>query len=202
MSQLKRSEWKVAPIGFDVSSRLVKTFHYAKGHSKQSVALHGLFMACDDYNALPFGVCWWMPPAAPSVARYASEDFKNVLCLSRMVITPDAPKNAASFLLSASIKMLPEKYHTLITYADEWRGHTGAIYKATNWTYDGLTEKKAVYVDSSGVMTSTRKGDKTLNIAEMSQHTLLGRFAKHRFLFYRQNQQKMQTKMLGILAAA
>jgi len=198
MTQLKRSEWKVAPMGFDIASRLVTTFHYAKGHSKQSVALHGLFMACDDYNVLPFGVCWWIPPATPAAARYASKDFKNVLSLSRMVITPDAPKNAATFLLAVSIKLLPERYHTLVTYADTWRGHVGTIYKASNWIYDGLTEKKAVWVDTDGVMTSNRRGQKTLTFAEMEQYTLLGKFAKHRFFFYRD---KVKNKQLELMAA-
>jgi hypothetical protein len=199
MNQLDRKEWKVAPIGFEPASKLIKAYHYAKGHSKNFVALHGLFMADDKYNERPFGVCWWIPPATPTAAKYASSDWKNVLNLSRMVITPDAPKNAASFLLSASIKLLPERYHTLTTYADEWQGHVGTIYKATNLVYDGLTEKKGVWLDANGVMVSTRRGDKTLNMADMAQYTFLGKFAKHRFFFYRSA--KRQAKQLELLAA-
>lgn len=184
---LDKRAWKVAPLSFDKASILIKLYHYSHSHSKQSVALHGLFLMQDDYNVLPYGVCWWIPPPSPSVARYCSPDFEGVLSLSRMILTPDAPRNAASFLLSRSIKLLPEQYHTLVTYADTWQGHTGGIYRATNWHYDGLTDKKPVYVDNEGAMVSTRKGDKTISIQSMNQqYTLLGHYSKHRFIFYRQ----------------
>lgn len=195
---LDKRAWKVAPLSFDKASMLIKTYHYSRSHSKQDVALHGLFLIQDDYNALPYGVCWWIPPASPSVARYCSEDFAGVLSLSRMALTPDAPRNAASFLLSRSIKLLPERYHTLVTYADTWQGHTGGIYKATNWHYDGLTDKKPVYVDNEGAVVSTRRGDKTTSIESMNeQYILLGHYPKHRFIFYRQKLNKnIQSEML------
>lgn len=190
MINIKRNEWKVDHIGFTKASKLVKQYHYSHSHSKNASALHGLFMFADDYNCLPYGLCWWIPPPSPDIARYCSEDSKNVLSLSRMVILPDAPRNAASFLLSHSIKLLPERYHTLVTYADTWQGHTGAIYKATNWYYDGLTEPKAVYVDEFGAMISTRKGNKTLTNEEMGKYKFVGFYRKHRFIYYRQKQIK------------
>jgi hypothetical protein len=47
------------------------------------------------------------------------------------VLEPDVPPNACSFLLSKSTRLIDTKrWHTLVTYADSWRGHTGAIYRA------------------------------------------------------------------------
>lgn len=196
---ISKSQWKIAPIGFSIASKMVEKYHYSHGCSTQFVAIHGLFMIQDDYNVLPYGLCWWMPPASPSVARYCSEDMQGVLSLSRMVLTPDAPRNAASFLLSRSIKALPEKYHTLVTYADTWQGHTGGIYKATNWHYDGLTAPEPVYINEQGRVVSDRSGKKTYSASEMvGQYTRVGYYRKHRFIFYRERKSKSeQSNMFG-----
>lgn len=76
-----------------------------------------------------------------------------------------------------------EKWPCLVTYADQWQGHTGGIYKATNWQYVGLTKPEAVYV-KDGVMTARKAGPKTRTHAEMIAMgaELKGRFAKHKFV--------------------
>lgn len=187
MNRLIKSEWKVAPLGFATAGALVARFHYAKTASKQSVALHGLFMACDDYCVLPYGVCWWIPLPSAAAAKFFHEDYRNVLALSRMVLTPDAPKNAASFLLSRSIKLLPERYHTLATYADSWQGHTGNVYRACNWQYRGISDGKPVWVNPSGEMVSTRRGQRTLTKDEMlaEGYVFKGYHVKHRYSYQR-----------------
>jgi hypothetical protein len=61
------------------------------------------------------------------------------LQLARLVVVPDAPKNAASFLLRHSMNLIDrERWPVLLTYADTGEGHTGAIYEATGWRFDGL----------------------------------------------------------------
>lgn len=130
--KLRKSEWVVKPCSHWTAVALVEQFHYAKSGSKQSVATHGLYRVGDDKC---YGVTWWLPPPSKVASASVHKDWRNVLSLSRLVIHPDAPKNAASFLLSRSVKMLPERYHALVTYADTWQNHTGAIYRATNWEY-------------------------------------------------------------------
>lgn len=62
------------------------------------------------------------------------------------------PTNSASFLLSRSIDLIRRdgRWKTLLTYADEGEGHTGAIYRATNWEYVGAMRGHPAWVDSSG----------------------------------------------------
>jgi hypothetical protein len=184
---LAKRQWKVKPIGMSATARLIITNHYSGSVGKNFVAIHGLFHVADDYCVLPYGVCWWQPLASPSAARFFSRDWKNVLCLSRLVCTPDAPKNAASFMLSHSIKMLPERYHTLATYADTWQGHTGAIYKATNWDYSGITDDKPIWVNEDGNVISIKNGDNTRTVDEMKSlgYLMIGRHAKHRYSYTR-----------------
>ena len=184
---LKKHEWKVAPIGMSSAVRLILSYHYSSSVSKQFVAIHGLFHITDDYNVLPYGVCWWQPLPSPSAAKFFHKDWKNVLSLSRLVCTPDAPKNAVSFMLSRSIKMLPSRYHTLATYADTWQGHVGTIYKASNWQYLGLTDNKPVWCDVNDNNVSIRQGDTTRKVAEMESlgYKMIGRYAKHRDAYKR-----------------
>lgn len=185
--RLRKADWKVSNIGMSAAARLIEKYHYSQSVSKQCVAIHGLFHVADEYNVLPYGVCWWMPLASPAAAQFFSDDWKNVLSLSRLVCTPDAPKNAPSFMLSRSIKLLPERYHTLATYADTWQNHTGAIYKATNWQYLGMTQNKPIWTDESGKSVSIRQGDITRTQEQMRDlgYTIEGRYAKHRFMYRR-----------------
>lgn len=182
---ISKKDWFVDNASFVSGSRLIKTHHYAGGHSKIFIALHGLYMETDRYRSLPYGVAWWLPHPSPVAASFYSDDWRNVAVLSRLVLTPDAPRNAASFLISRSIKLLPERWHTLVTYADEWQNHAGAIYRATNWQYVGMTEAKVVYT-RNGIVASIRNGDKTMSKKDMLEDCVLeGYYRKHRYVYRR-----------------
>jgi hypothetical protein len=128
-------------------------------------------------------VAWWIPPTKSAAQAWAGELWEGVLSLSRLAIEPDVPKNAASFLLSKSERLIDTKrWHTLVTYADSWRGHTGAIYRAAGWEYCGQTKPQAVYT-LNGRMIARKAGPKTRTHAEMIALgcELVGHFPKHRF---------------------
>ena len=55
-------------------------------------------------------------------------------------------KNAASVLVSRSLKMLP-KPAFVVSYADGNVGHIGYVYQATNWMYCGTTQAESIYID-------------------------------------------------------
>jgi hypothetical protein len=55
--------------------------------------------------------------------------------LSRLVIQTKT-KNAASFLIARSLKLLP-KPSAVVSYADTEYSHCGIVYQATNWIYTG-----------------------------------------------------------------
>jgi hypothetical protein len=55
--------------------------------------------------------------------------------LTRLVIQV-TDKNAASFLVGNSLKMLP-KNNIVVSYADSNMNHCGIVYQATNWIYTG-----------------------------------------------------------------
>lgn len=182
--QLRKRDWIVAGCDFDVAYRLVADEHYARGGSNTYTYLHGLYPRHWSWYAECVGVAWWIPPTKSAGQAWAGEAWEGVLALSRLAIQPDVPANAASFLLRHSVRLIDRKrWHTLVTYADEWRGHTGAIYRAAGFEYAGKTKPEAVYT-INGRMTARKAGGKTRTHAEMLAlgARLEGRSAKHRFV--------------------
>jgi len=64
-----------------------------------------------------------------------------VLELNRLCLNSDVPRNAASFLVGRSLKLLP-KGTIVVSYADTAMGHVGYVYQATNFIYTGLSAKR------------------------------------------------------------
>jgi hypothetical protein len=124
-----------------------------------------------------------MPPIKAAAHATYPDDWKGVLALSRLAIAPEVPKNGASFLLGASMRLIDRgRWPCLVTYADEMQGHTGAIYRATNWEYCGMTAKETAFF-KDGRMISRKAGPKTRTKDEMLALgcEMIGRFAKHKF---------------------
>jgi hypothetical protein len=188
VTKLRREDWEVRPVDIAVARRLVEDFHYAAGASNTAVALHGLFRAGEIFDEQCQGVAWWIPPTKQAAEASFPERWQGVLSLSRLVIAPGVPSNACTFLLARSRRMISaEEWPCLITYADDWRGHTGAIYRADNWTYMGKTKPEGTYI-RDGRMIARKRGDKTRTHAEMLAlgAERIGSFAKHKFMLIRE----------------
>jgi hypothetical protein len=130
-------------------------------------------------------VAWWLPPIKAAAEATWGGDFREVLSLSRLVIVPGVPKNAASFLLTRSVRLIAAdgRFRCLVTYADTWRQHTGHIYRVSGWEYLGLTGPEPTYVDGGGRMVSRKAGPTTRTRGEMEALgcTMVGEFPRHKF---------------------
>ena len=180
---LRKSDYFVADVGIDRAVGLVAAEHYSAGSANTATVLHGLYRA---QSRELVGVAWWMPPIKAAAVNVYPTNWQGVLALSRLALRTDVPKNGASFLIGRSIRLIREKHprwECLVTYADEWREHTGAIYLATNWEYLGKTKPERTYVDAAGRMISRKAGPKTRTHAEMIELgcTMIGTYARHRF---------------------
>jgi hypothetical protein len=182
--RLRKSEWEVRTVRLDVAQRLVVDHHYAKGGSNTATYRHGLFRVGESlFDGQCQGVAWWIPPTRSAAEATFPGCWKGVLCLSRLVIAPGVPANARTFLLARSRRLIDRKaWPCLVTYADEWRGHTGAIYRADNWKYEGRTKPERVY-QLDGRMIARKAGPRTRTNAEMLAlgAVMVGAFAKHKF---------------------
>ncbi len=184
---LRANDWEVRDVSIAVGRRMVNEHHYAKGASNTRTYLHGLFRKGDIFDEQCQGIAWWIPPTRSAAEATFPERWTGVICLSRMVILPEVPRNACTFLLSRSRKLIDRRlWPCLVTYADTWRGHTGAIYLADNWKPCGLTKPERTYV-VDGRMVARKAGGRTRTHAEMLALGALcvGSFAKHKFVMVR-----------------
>lgn len=185
-NRLKKDEWVVLPISLMTARLLIDKFHYAKSATNTGVYTHGLFRKGEEFfEAQCLGVAWWLPPTkAAAIATYPDGDWRKVLSLTRLVVADGVPKNACSFMLSKSIKMIDiDKWECLVTYADTWQKHEGTIYKATNWEYVGLTKPSPVFVNERGKMMGRKRGGKNIKKSEMLANGFVnkGEHSKHKF---------------------
>lgn len=182
--RLIRADWLVDTVALEQARDLVQRLHYAKGGANTATFRHGLFRK-GEWPFYVMGVAWWIPPTRAAAEASTEGDWRRVLSLSRFVLDPDVPKNGASFLLSRSVKLIQQsgKWDVLVTYADEWQGHVGTMYRAAGWEYVGLTKPERVYT-LNGAMVARKAGPNTRTHAEMLEMGAVcaGSFAKHKFV--------------------
>lgn len=181
--QLDKTEWMVATLDLGQAHELVFLEHYAAGGPNTATFRHGLFRT-EEWPLNYHGVAWWIPPTRTAAEASTDGDWRRVLALSRFALRPDVPKNGASFLLSRSVRLIKQSgdWDVLVTYADEWQGHTGTMYLAAGWEYVGPTKPERVYV-LNGRMIARKAGPKTRTHVEMLAlgADCVGSFSKHKF---------------------
>lgn len=187
MQSLIKGEWIVRECHLDLAQLLVRRFHYAAGGSNTAVDTFGLWRREAWLDSDCAGATWWLPPTKSAGGSVYPENPQGVLALSRVVVVPEAPKNACSFLIRHSMRFLDRtRWPVLLTYADEWRGHEGTIYKAladAGWKHEGYSKPERTYV-KNGRMVSRKRGPKTFTHSEMLANgcECVGRFRRKRFV--------------------
>jgi hypothetical protein len=118
-----------------IDKKTADRFVIAKHYSRRASIFWAGFGLIEDNKIM--GVVVYGQPSPP-VQRFAfiERDFR-LYELSRLVIQTST-KNAASFLVGNSLKLL-EKPSAVVSYADMEQSHCGFVYQATNWMYTGAT---------------------------------------------------------------
>lgn len=166
MSHLRSADgWRVETIELWEARHFIKLWHYAKSSPNTATYRHGLIGP----DWVHYGAAVWLPPTRAAAEKVAGEEWHGVLCLSRLVVAPEVPTNGASFLLGRSMKLIDRKrWPVLLTYADTKLGHTGAIYKATNWETHGPVPAGDVWVHSTtGEQRGRKRGPTNLSGEQM-----------------------------------
>lgn len=128
---------------------LLTEYHYL---SKQSVTFKSGFnvgLFCQDEIV---GACVFTGFPVPELAKgcfgLERDQQEGLFELSRFVLRPDHQQseyNLSSWFLSRSLKFLKAKKQpvkAVLSYADS-HYHDGTLYKACNFSYHGLTDKKS-----------------------------------------------------------
>jgi hypothetical protein len=124
--------YSVRPICKKVANSVVCNKHYSK---RLGIFWEG-FGLYDNEKLI--GVCCFGQPSAP-IQKHAFNDRDFRLYELTRLVVDNGVQNAASFLISQSMKMLKERFCAIISYADSAHGHSGIVYQATNWFYTGAT---------------------------------------------------------------
>lgn len=197
--RLVANQWSVRSIPLSVAQQLVGKHHYAKGGANTGVFIHGLIRKDTDEV---HGVAWWLPPTRVACESVNRDNWRRVLSLTRMVITPGTPKNACSFLLARSIKIIRRdgRFDTLVTWADEGEGHTGGVYRAANWTYLGANTGDERWVDPlTGRHVAKKSAGKSRTVSEMLAlgYVRAGKTRKHKFVLHVTPIQSLRNEKAG-----
>lgn len=163
--RLDRASRTVSDAPLQVARRLIAEHHYSRGSSKAIVFMHGLYRADGELC----GAAHWIPPTKPAAVSVNRDHWRDVLSLSRLVVLPGEPVNSASYLIGRSIRLIRAagRWRTLLTYADESQGHTGAIYRATNWKFIGRTKPRRMWINPVNGRRMSQKCCFNLTKAEM-----------------------------------
>jgi len=182
-NRLNKKEWFVQNCPRDIAACLICKLHYAHSTGGIGAFIHGLFKHGDPE---PKGIVWWNPAIITVGKNVDPDDCQGVICLSRMVVAPDVPKNACSFMLSRSLKIIrnSRNWHMAVTYADTRQGHLGGVYKSSGWLFCTTTRGGRMYEDSEGAQKTHRMKGKTFSIAEMQAmgYTFKGYTRKRKYI--------------------
>lgn len=165
--RLRAADYEVANIPTHGEAvRLVCQWHYSRSCSNTSTYRHGLYVA--GLMGELVGCAVWQPPTKAAALATFPDDWQGVLSLSRLVVAPWLPTNAASFLLGRSMRLIDrQRWPALVTYADTAQGHTGAIYRATNWVEVGEVPAGDTWTGPSGEQRGRKRAGVTMTVEQM-----------------------------------
>ena len=152
-----KSDFYIDRVGKEDIKELLYTHHYLKDESKdfKSGWNYGLFKRTEWECPLRIGkclaACIFTGLPVPEIAKGAFGLERNqqegLFELSRLCVDPEIQKeeyNITSWFVSRCIKKFRKdtSVRAILSYADS-NHHTGIIYRACNFQYYGLTDKKS-----------------------------------------------------------
>jgi len=199
----------VRHINKDVAASFIVKHHYTHKASSCRYAL-GLYVVEESHSFFEgaseklIGVMTYGHPVSnrtvASITKTHPLELDEVLELTRLVCFDGYGKNLESHFIGASFKWLKQnapEVKVLVSYADPEQTHTGTIYRATNWYYQGCGVSKLMpdysiklFENSEWIHSRTvgeRYGNKNIeNLASRIGHTFWRKeeTAKHRYIYF------------------
>ena len=134
-------------------------WHYSKTKFIATVNF-GVFKGNDLWGCISYG----SPNAKILKGYWTPQTQDGWFEIKRLALSDILPKNSESRVIGVSIKLLKKLFQVkgIITYADTAMGHNGIIYKASGFTYLGLTDEKSDFYPSDSEKPKQRGIVKTL----------------------------------------
>ena len=123
--------------------KFIEKHHYSHNvNGVQSLYHYGLFTEGNFGIPKMIGAMMYAHPSMPATAaKYNPINPTKCLELRRLFCIDATPKNTESFFIGQTFKLLKRDtdMEVIVSFADQHHGHTGVIYKATNFDYLGET---------------------------------------------------------------
>ena len=140
---MKVTDFVVEPVQRNAIANFIEKHHYSHNvNGIQSYYHFGLYK--EGKFGLPemIGAMMYAMPSMPHTSKkYNPINPDKCFELRRLVCVDDTPKNTESYFIGQTFKWLKKNtdIEVIVSFADEQEGHTGVIYKATNFQYLGTT---------------------------------------------------------------
>lgn len=129
-------DYKVTLVDRKEISNFIETHHYS---GSINGCISDFCFALYDPNEQIKGAMFYGRMAMRNQYKKFSETEKDVIELRRLCCVDDTPKNAESYFIGKSLRLLKKVWggKIIVTYADKEHNHCGTIYKASNFTLVG-----------------------------------------------------------------
>jgi len=134
MSNLK--SWVVKRVDRSEVREFIETNHYSKNING---CIADYCYALYDTNGVMKGAMFFGRMAMRNQWKKFSDKPDNVIELRRLCCVDDTPHNAESYFIGKCLRLLKKDWGEgiVVSYADKEHGHTGIIYKASNFEMIG-----------------------------------------------------------------
>lgn len=219
---VETSRVTVREISKSVARDFVEQYHYTHKFSSTRYAL-GVFYVEDGEHAFFAGenekligcMTYGHPVSNRTVDSIVDGlELDEVLELTRLVCLDRYGKNLESFVISKSFEWMKKydpKVKVLVSYADPEQAHTGGIYRATNWLYQGCGYSKlmpdySIRINEDDLWTHSRTvgarwGNKSVeNLAKTIGQTFWQKeeTSKHRYIYFLCNKKEKKRIMKNL----
>lgn len=125
-------KWYVKQVNRSDIASFIEKWHYSK--SINGCISDYCYALYDGHHNMKGAMFYGRMAMANQWKKFA-DDALDVIELRRLCCVDDTPRNAESFFIGKSLRLLEKSWGgtTVISYADKEYGHGGIIYKASNF---------------------------------------------------------------------
>ena len=142
------TDFTVEEIPRKFVAKFTEKHHYSHNvNGVQSLYHFGLYREGNFGLPTMIGAMMYAYPSMPATAaKYNPINSDKCLELRRLVCIDDTPKNTESYFIGKTLRWLKQNtdVEVIVSFADQHYGHSGIIYKATNFEYYGETAKGSI----------------------------------------------------------
>ena len=123
----------------------IERHHYS--HNINGLMSSYCFAMYDQADAMVGAMIYGKLGIANAWKKYG-DSIDEVMELRRLVLVDDTPKNSESYFIGHTLRWLKTntEVKTIVSYADPNYGHSGIIYRATNFEHIGMTAPGKVII--------------------------------------------------------